>query len=141
MDEIKVKLAEDSFIHFTYLSRAHVIVSGGKLLSDAPHKEFVGIAGVQAVSVGHGRHVPGVQYDRLLNRDNDEILVAILFKTNTLPRIGYPEEIIWDNDVNLINPKIISKDKAVSMLTQNTKEVDDYTLMYESLFHELLEII
>ena len=59
--EIPVKLVEDSFIHFTYLSRAHQIIEDGKLLADSPNKEFAGIAGVQAVSVRYGAHVPGVQ--------------------------------------------------------------------------------
>jgi len=140
--EIKVKLADDSFVHFTYLSRAHQIISDGVLRSDAPYKEFTGIAGVQAVSVEHGSHVPGVQYNRLLNRDNDEELIAIHFKTNTKPRIGYPEEVIWDGDVNLITPEIISQNQAVSLLEHNSVDADDdFVLIYESLFGELLDLI
>ena len=119
-NEIKVNLSDDQFIHFTYLSRAHEVIAEGKLLADAPYKEFVGIAGVQAVSVRNGRHVPGVQYQRLLNRDdNNEEVVAIIFRTNTMPRIGYPEEVIWDGDVNLISPKIISQKEAIHQLENN----------------------
>ena len=141
-NEIKVSLSDDQFIHFTYLSRAHDIIAEGKLLADAPHKEFVGIAGVQAVSVRNGRHVPGVQYERLLNRDNNEQLVAILFRTNTMPRIGYPEEVIWDGDVNLISPKIISQKEAVSQLENNkVDKEEDYTLIYESVLGEILDSI
>lgn len=141
-NKIEVSLSEDRFIHFTYLSRAHIIIDEGKLLANSVNKEFAGIAGVQAVSARNGRHVPGVQYQRLLNRDNDEELVAIIFQTNTVPKIGYPEEVIWPGDVNLINPNIISKDKAISILENNKVDKDeDYTLVYESVLGKLLDSI
>ena len=139
--EIPVKLVDDSFVHFTYLSRAHQIISDGELRADSPNKEFAGIAGVQAVSVKHGAHVPGVQYQRLLGRDRDEEVVAIHFKTNTKPKIGYPEEVIWPDNVNLINPKIISQNEAIRMLENNdVDDNDDFVLLYESLITELLDI-
>lgn len=141
--QIKVSLSDDRFIHFTYLSRAKQIISEGKLLTDAPYKEFAGIAGVQAVSVQYGRHVPGVQYNRLLNRDdNDEEVVAIIFQTNTVPKIGYPEEVIWSQDVNLINPDIIPMKKAISIIENNDIDhEDDYVLIYESTLGKLLDLI
>ncbi len=132
--ERNVSLAEDSFIHFTYEDRARQIVEEGVLLATPPFQKF-GIAGVQAVSVEHGQHVPKVQTTHL--QDSDKTVVAIHFKTDTMPKIGYPEEVIWpeNTDVNLIGAKIISAQQAISMLGS---EGEDYTLIYESLLSNLL---
>lgn len=132
--ERNVSLAEDSFIHFTYEDRARQIVEEGVLLANPPFQKF-GIAGVQAVSVEHGQYVPKVQTTHL--QDSDKTVVAIHFKTDTMPKIGYPEEVIWpeNTDVNLIGAKIISAQQAASMLGS---EGEDYTLIYESLLSNLL---
>jgi hypothetical protein len=134
MSTIKVNLSEDAFIHFTYNSRADNIIKDGKLLAKPPHKAF-GIAGVQAVSVSHGWYVPGVQVTHMQPAPDGDPIVAILFKTREMPRIGYPEEVIWDNDVGLINPKKITMEQGINSLGKRTEK--DFTLMYESLIMEL----
>lgn len=132
--ERNVSLTEDSFIHFTYEDRARQIVEEGVLLANPPFQKF-GIVGVQAVSVMHGQYVPKVQTTHL--HDSDQKVVAIHFRTDTMPKIGYPEEVIWpeNTDVNLIGARIISAQQAVSMLSS---EDEDYTLIYETLLINLL---
>lgn len=134
MATLNVKLSEDSFIHFTYVERAKQIVEQGVLLANPPHDKF-GIAGVQAVSVLHGQYVPGVQITHL--NDPEQEVVAVHFTTNTMPKVGYPEEVIWpeSTDVRLLNSKIISQQAAVGMLK---KDGEDFTMVYESAITDLL---
>jgi hypothetical protein len=47
-----------------------------------------------------------------------------------LPVSGYPEEVKWDRDVKLINPKIISEEEAISMLLPKDDEREDYKIKY-----------
>lgn len=137
MKQISVNLSEDSFIHFTYEDRATQIIKSGKLLSDPPYAKF-GIAGVQAISVNHGQFIPGVQLSHLEIGDTlRNTIVAIWFKTSSIPKYGYPEEVIWEGDVKLINPQIISVEEAKRMLSPRTKN-NDYMLLYESLISVLL---
>ena len=120
---------DDSFIHFTTPERANEIVKSGKLLMNPPYKKF-GTDTVNAVSLKYGASYPGTQSNHI--GDN---LVAVLFKTNTIPKIGYSDEVVWKTDVNLINPKVIPKDKAISMLgnfdsgkDEDGDEIDFYVL-------------
>jgi len=131
MTNILVKLADDSFLHFTLQSRAEEIISSNKLLVNPPYDKF-GIDGVQAVSVNHGVYQPNVQLSHIRGHE----IVGILFKTNTMPRIGYPEEIIWDKDVALLDPKVLSLKDSIELL--HIDNGADYTIVYESLFSVLL---
>lgn len=138
MEKITVDLNDDKFIHFTYDDRAKEILKSGKLLVDSPYKQ-VGLAGVQAVSVKHGMFIPGVQVTRLIDKKKpDQTIVAVLFKTNTRPKYGYPEEVIWEEDVRLINPEIIDLEAAKMLLSPRTDDTD-YMLIYESLLSHLLK--
>ena len=98
-----------------------------------PPYEHLGISGVQAVSVNYGTYVPRVQLNHLRENDGLKRVVAIVFRTDTRPRYGYIEEIIWNTDVNLIEAKIISKKSAISILDNKTQLADDDILMYESI--------
>lgn len=131
----QVKLIDDSFIHFTTAKRAEEILASGKLLVNPPYQKF-GIAGVQAISVNHGNYVPGTQNTHIDTSD-DSGIVAVWFTTNTLPKYGYVEEVIWSKDVNLVKAKIISKDDAISRLGHNAIDVDDM-LFYESVVSSIL---
>lgn len=127
-----VQLNDDIFIHFTYASRAKEIVESGKLLVKPPYKQF-GIEGTQSVSVKHGGWVPGVQITHLMkdkDKDKEDRIVAIMFSTDTLPKIGYTEEVIWNTDVNLINPKIISASQARQLLSKNKNPLDVFKYSY-----------
>lgn len=122
-----VKLKDDSFVHFTTKERANEILNGGKILQDPPYKKF-GIDAVTAVSVNYGKYVPRVQMDHI---PNNKDAVAIWFRTNTLPSYGYIEEVIWHEDVKLIDGKIISKEQAISLL-ENNEDIEDLYLLYEN---------
>jgi hypothetical protein len=135
-ETIKVNLSEDTFIHFTYRSRAEEIIRVGKLLANPVHKKF-GIEGNQAISVNHGQYIPTVQVTHLQrNESPDDPIVAVWFKTGTMPKVGYPEEVIWSGDVDLISPKKIPMSYAIKLLAERTPD-NDFTLMYESLIMEL----
>lgn len=105
---------QDEFIHFTLASRAQQIVADGKLLMRPPHKKF-GIDAVSAVSIHWGKLVPGVQSTHI-KATPDDPMVAIRFKTSTMPSYGYVEEVIWDRDVILKSPKVISAAAGVALV-------------------------
>ena len=98
-------VTQDEFVHFTLASRARQIVADGKLLMRPPYQKF-GIDAVSAVSIHWGKLVPGVQSTHIKATPEDP-LVAIRFKTSTMPSYGYIEEVIWNQDVVLKNVKVI----------------------------------
>lgn len=126
------ELSEDTFVHFTTPERAKQIIDEGKLLMNPPYKKF-GTDTVNAVSFIYGMHKPTVQHTHL---GSDEV-VGIVFKTDTMPKYGFPEEVVWKTDVNLINPKIVEHDVAASKLDNFTPDVDedgdpkDFQVYYE----------
>ena len=123
-------LSDDTFIHFTTEKRAKEIIDSGKLLLNPPYKGF-GIHAVCAVSTKFGLHTPNVQVTHFKHSVKDpeerKKIVAVLFKTDTLPKIAHSEEVIWDKDVNLINGSIMDDEKAVEMLKGNNSDIYDDT--------------
>jgi len=117
--EFHADLGKDHFVHFTQEERAPQILESGKLLMRPPYPKF-GIDAVNAVSTVWGTFVPGVQTTH--SKGN---IVAIVFQTNTVPKYGYPEEVVWDKDVVLRNPKIIPANKAISMLRNTPEKIED----------------
>jgi len=115
--EMSVK--DDSFVHFTTKERAKEILEKGKLLMDPPYEKF-GIDAVNAVSTTYGSFVPTVTVTHLKGQ-----AVSLIFKTNTEPDYGVAEEVIWKTDVNLIDPKIVSKEKGISLLKGTSEKIDD----------------
>lgn len=110
-DSYHADLAKDAFIHFTPADRAKQIVASGKLLMNPPFKKF-GPDAVYAVSVKWGSFRPRVQTTHYGNVP----LVGILFTTTTMPKIGYTEEVVWDRDVVMHNPKVLPYNQAVSLI-------------------------
>lgn len=126
---------KDSFIHFTTLPRAKEIRETGKLLMNPPHEKF-GTDSVDAVSATLGKYVPTVQHTHMghLNK-----LVAILFKTDTVPDYGVPEEVKWHEDVNITDMKIMLGKNAVEILkNNNAPKEDDYEISYKKPITEAL---
>lgn len=117
----EMNIKDDVFVHFTYESRASQILESGKLLLNSPHKGF-GAYAVFAVSAIYGSLRPGVQLTHL--RD-DEPIVAIVFKTNVKPEIGFIEEVSWNQDVPLINPRIVSKQKGIQLIKNAPEKIID----------------
>jgi hypothetical protein len=113
-------IKDDEFVHFTTPERAEQILKNGKLLIDAPYEQF-GPYAVYAVSTLYGKFHPKVQTTHIKSED----IVAILFKTNTIPKVGFIEETSWNKDVDLLSPRIISKDKAISILNKSAKALGD----------------
>ena len=118
----KADVGSDSFVHFTPRSRAQQIMDSGKLLANPPHKKF-GIEGVQAISLGYGKSVPGTQTQHI-ETDKDDPLVAVVFRTKTVPQHGYVEETIWDNDVGLHDARIVESGEALGMLENAPSRID-----------------
>lgn len=112
-------LKDDTFVHFTYEQRAQEIIDSGVLLLDAPYKGF-GAYAVFAVSAIYGSLVPGVQLTHLRE---DEPIVAVVFKTNLPPDIGFRDEVSWDRDVPLKNARIVSKQKGISMIKSAPEKI------------------
>ena len=106
-------LRNDEFIHFTTKERAQQIIKSGKLLMKPPYDKF-GTDTVDAVSLVYGSYVPTVQLTHTERISKD--IVGVVFKTETIPDIGFPEEVKWSEDVVLINPKIVSMARGVSLL-------------------------
>jgi len=123
-----LSVSDDSFLHFTTESRAEEIVSSGVLKMNPPHQKF-GTDTVDAISVTYGQWVPGTQITHIKTTDKNP-LVAVWFKTDVVPYAAYPEEVKWNKDVNLIQPKIVGVQKARAMLTYRTDE-EDYEIRYD----------
>lgn len=121
-----MNIGEDAFVHFSKAERIDEILKSGKILKNPPYSKF-GPDSIFAVSTIWGRLVTGIQLTHIYNDDKvnehikDGSIAAIYFKTDTLPKIGYPEEVLWDQDVNLIDPKRISAEEGIKLIS-NTAE-------------------
>ena len=124
-ETINQDVTQDQFIHFTTRERAEQILKDNKLLMDPPYDKF-GIDAVTAISTTYGTAVPGVQLTHIEGNP-----VAVLFQTTTTPQVGYVEEVVWKEDVNLINPKIISVHEALNMLKHAEPIEDHVVVTYE----------
>ena len=106
-------LSRDRFVHFTTRGRAAEIMESGRLLMRPPYKKF-GIDAVAAVSTVWGSFLPGVQTTHIDADKRD--LVGVVFQTKVMPEVGYPEEVLWKQDVVLVNPKVVPYAKAKGMI-------------------------
>lgn len=120
-------LSKDSFVHFTALSRGLQIIRDGKLKLENEHHGH-GPVGVFAVSTTYGQQVPSVQH--YIKNFSDEPMVAILFTTDTVPKVGFPEEVIWKEDVNLTSADMIKAEEAMELLKPH-EEDNDFTVTYK----------
>jgi len=116
-------LNKDTFVHFTYPDRAEQILKSGKLLMNPPYDKF-GTDLVSAVSTVWGEFVPGVQ----TTHNKKQGLVAVVFKTRTVPLYGHAVEVLWEHDVVLVRPKIVSFAKGKGMLSG--KALNEECLVY-----------
>lgn len=111
----EMDLRQDRFVHFTSSKRALEIMASGRLLHNPPDKISI-VEGVYAVSVVWGQYTPSVQTYIERQRSGEGETVAILFRTSTKPKMGFPEEVDWDRDVVLKNAQIIPARQAAAML-------------------------
>jgi hypothetical protein len=119
---------KDRFIHFTSDSRAAQILKSGKLLMHPPHDKF-GTDSVDSISLVYGKLVPGVQYSHIKLGPNESI-VGVAFHTDTVPYIGYVEEVKWQQDVHLKSASIVSFGQAQSLVRGSPESIPemDYVL-------------
>jgi hypothetical protein len=116
----------DRFVHFTPRARAKEIIQSGKLLMRPPYKKF-GIDAVTAVSLVWGAFVPAVQTTHSGDRD----LVAVVFRTNAIPKIGYTEEVVWERDVPLKKPRVVEAKRAITMLRRASSLKQEANVYYD----------
>lgn len=114
----EMSLSRDRFVHFTSEKRAKEILDDGYLRMNPPYKKF-GTDTVDAISIMWGSLVPGVQFTHVMKsakKSKEGRVVGVVFKTNILPKYGYPEEVKWDRDVRLVDPQVVSFEKAQSLI-------------------------
>lgn len=125
INDYLMDIHQDRFIHFTTQTRADEIIESGVLLMHPPYKKF-GIDAVCAVSLVWGTYVPNTQHTHIKGLN----LAAVLFKTNTIPEYGYVEEVVWKQDVRLIQPTLIDPRRAIKMLSKRSHISDDSAVYY-----------
>jgi hypothetical protein len=117
-------LAKDRFVHFTTEARADQIIKSGKLLMRPPHDKF-GTDTVDAVSLTYGKLVPGVQYTHITRSDPKAPIVGVVFQTDTVPKVGFREEVKWAQDVHLKSPSIVSFGEAQSLIRGSPESIPE----------------
>lgn len=105
------------YVHFTSPEDAQKIVDTGFLWKSS----FVN--GVFAVAVG-GQFVPGVQHTAL-GRTKDRS-AAVVFETDELPDVAFPEEVIWHMDrVPIRDAQVMPAATAAKLLDGSIKKNPD----------------
>jgi len=107
-------IKKDRFVHFTLEDRIPEILASGKLMFNPPYEKF-GIEEVAAISIVWGKYLPGVQTTHTEKKGK---LGAILFETNTIPKVGYSEEVLWGRDVVFTRATRLSANKARSKVVR-----------------------
>ena len=121
-------ISKDVFIHFTLEKWANEIVMSKTLKLNPSHGEGIGPNYVYAVSATFGDLVHKVQTSHVLKwgRKHSSKVVAIKFRTTTkTDKLAYVEEVMWNKDVKLINPKVISITDAFKILRNTPETLDD----------------
>ncbi len=113
----------DRFLHFTTDQRAEQIIKSGKLLMRPPHEKF-GTDSVDSVSLVYGKLVPGVQYTHIKLQPGEKI-VGVVFETDTVPKVGFVEEVKWSQDVHLKNASIVNFGQAQSLVRGAPEAIPD----------------
>jgi 2'-5' RNA ligase len=106
-------ILEDSFIHFTTKSNVEKILLDNELNS-------IDGSSVFAVSEIYGEIIPEVQFNHLKKKYPNEIIVALRFKTSTVPKYGYVEEVVWDRTVTLTATELIGENNIGKLELKNS---------------------
>jgi hypothetical protein len=117
----RMDVLDDEFLHYTTRERAQQIIESGILSIDSS----LTVRGVFGISLVFGKYFPRVQQTGfgLKDLENPDI-VALRFKTDTIPMSGGVEEVSWLGDVRLIEPQIIELDEAEALLNAVKPPVD-----------------
>jgi hypothetical protein len=120
----------DTFVHFTTRSRAEAVVASGKLMMNPPYSKFGGDA-VYAISTTFGEVVKGTQTSHT-PVTKDDPLVAVVFKTSTIPDYAFVEEVVWHEDVRLHGAKIVPATKGFQMVKSSPEKLgEDEVVTYK----------
>lgn len=96
------------YVHFTSAEDAQKIAQSGILWKSSI------VSGVYAVAAG-GVFVPGVQHTKLGRAK--ERSVAVVFETDELPDVAYPEEVIWHLDrLKIRDAQVVPAQQAQKLL-------------------------
>lgn len=95
----------DEFVHFTTEENANKILNDRKIIGDS----------IWGVSLVYGSYFPEVQLTHIKGNN----IVAVRFTTYKAPKIGYSEEVVWNNDVPLKTATIVSVKKAINLIDRN----------------------
>lgn len=116
----KMNVEDDEFIHFTGLDSALKIKEDGVLELEPKGIKKFGAYSNFAISLKYGKYLPTVQTTHI----KAPIIAAVVFKTNDIPYIGRPSEVAWEGDINLINPRIYTKDQGIELLNNTPYKLD-----------------
>jgi DNA-binding ferritin-like protein len=109
-------LEKDFFYHYTYAERVSAILEDGYLRPNfIMDKDAPSASGIYAISGVWGWNVPSVQVSGGKKKRIKD-MVALKFETTTQPKIGFPEEVVWDKPVKLKNASVISIKEARTQL-------------------------
>ena len=112
-----LRLSQDYFYHYTYKERAEEILEDGYLRPNF-YTDQAGAVGVFAISGTYGQEVTRVQLSGTRKHHMGNI-VAIKFKTRTLPKYGFVEEVIWDKPVKLRDVEVVPVSEVLQDLKSN----------------------
>lgn len=101
-------VSQESFLHLTKVEFARQILKTRRLLLISP------AYAVYAISTRYGRWAPSIQIARR------PPLVGILFHTDTKPKVGYPEEVLWEKEVFLTHIEALLSLAAVKDRLQSS---------------------
>ena len=111
----------DFFFHLTSEEKLELILSEGVLKPKDKKSEVSAISGI---------------YGTTEELDKSEKSVVIRFKTDTTPKDGYPNEVLWDKDVVLKSVDVISIGDAITELKSTISLGEDFNVIYN--FEEAL---
>lgn len=122
-----MKLKDDVFIHFTLKKYLPSIEKFNGLMKSPPGIQKRGTDALFAVSLKWGWYVPDVQTRGIKGGE----VVGIIFKTNDMPKYGYPEEVVWNGDLKFDGKiKVVSLAQGISLLKQKKEiEIDEDTVV------------
>lgn len=119
-------ISRESFIHFTGVEPAMQILKSKKILMNPPYQKFGGHA-IYAISTRYGEWIPSTQISHI----KFPYVIGILFQTRTIPKVGFPEEVIWEKDIQMTQAKLIPLNVAKTLI-QNApfKSKEDFEVHY-----------
>lgn len=111
------------YVHFTSLEDAKKIVESGQLWQAS-----FGPAGSVFAVVQGGSFVPNVQ---MTGMGRPKIRsAAVVFETDYLPDVAFPEEVMWHMDsLPIKNAKIVSPKEGASLLNDSLSVDDDFDML------------